>query len=253
MQGKTSVHLSEYLSDLVDRTLLDLEKSGCISNNEGALNSINFGKIAVYYNVKYNSVGLFAQSLSDGNKIMNLIDIICSAYEFDDIPIRHGEDELLRSLANDINFKKGETLDFSDPHVKSNILLQIYLNRIPCHIDLLSDQKQVIEFSHKLVLAMVDVISNNQWLKTTLLAMELSQMIVQAMWIEECSLLQLPQFDEQLINECKKQQIESISDLMGMEDEDRKKLLRGLNDRQLDEVATVCNRYALFLNLDTLL
>jgi hypothetical protein len=42
---------------------------------------------------------------------------------------------------------------------------------------------------------MVDVISSHGYLKPALLAMELSQMIVQAMWVTKSPLLQLPFID----------------------------------------------------------
>ena len=56
-------------------------------------------------------------------------------------------------------------------------------------MDLRLDQKFILEQSVKLVHAMVDVISTHGHLNATLLAMELSQMIVQAMWPKQSPLL----------------------------------------------------------------
>lgn len=52
--------------------------------------------------------------------------------------------------------------------------------------------------SVKLVHAMIDVISTYGNLNATLLAMELSQMVIQAMWPQQSPLLQLPGFDTEL-------------------------------------------------------
>ena len=67
-------------------------------------------------------------------------------------------------------------------------------------------------------------------------------MIVQGMWIRYSTLLQLPYFDFDLVEKCKKNDINDISDLMNMEDGDRIKLLQ-LGQKELNEVAEICNRY----------
>lgn len=65
---------------------------------------------------------------------------------------------------------------------------------------------------------MVDVISTNGFLNATLNCMELSQMIVQAMWSNKSPLLQLPGFDRDLIQRLKEYQVEEIADFMNMDD-----------------------------------
>lgn len=66
-------------------------------------------------------------------------------------------------------------------------------------MDLRLDQKFILEQAGRLVHAMVDVISTNGYLTGTLLAMELSQMLVQAMWPKQSPLLQLPGFTSEII------------------------------------------------------
>ena len=90
--------------------------------------------------------------------------------------------------------------------------------------------------------ATVDVISSSGWLTPALAAMELSQMCVQGMWDRDSALLQLPHISRDLAKKCTEAQIESIFDLMDMEDDEREALL-GLTTAQLTDVARVCNRY----------
>ena len=45
---------------------------------------------------------------------------------------------------------------------------------------------------------MVDVMSSNCWLKPAILAIQLCQMIIQAVWIDSAPLLQLPHFTDVL-------------------------------------------------------
>ena len=122
--------------------------------------------------------------------------------------------------------------------------------------ELTNDKNQILPTAVKLIQAMTDCISSNGWLKPTLMAMKLSQMIVQGMWIRDSPLTQLPHFDKNLLERCKKAEITSIGknqsqnnrtllsidDIMDMEDEDRLKLLQ-LDQEELGRVAFACGRY----------
>jgi len=96
-----------------------------------------------------------------------------------------------------------------------------------------------------LLYAMVDVISSNRWLQPALAAMELCQMVTQACWNTDSPLLQLPHFTSQMLTTCKQANIESINDLMDMEDNSRLTLLKScsLTPKQIIDIANFCNRY----------
>ena len=55
----------------------------------------------------------------------------------------------------------------------------------------------------RLIQACVDVLSSNGWLSPALAAMELAQMVTQAMWGRDSYLKQLPHFTAELIEACK--------------------------------------------------
>lgn len=246
LQGKTKEHLNDYLSELVEKTLNDLEKANCITIQE-EIRPINYGKIAFFYGVKYNTIDLFSQSLNENIKtIADLVNILCNAYEYEDIPVRNGEEDVLRSLAKSSNISNSAFLKdkeiFNEPHAKANILLNCYFSRQPIPGDMLNDQKEIVEISLRIICAFVDILSTNGILKPSILSMELSQMIVQGMWIRYSTLMQLPYFDFELVEKCKKLGVNDIPDLMNMEDEDRNRLLK-LGAKELNDVAEVCNRY----------
>jgi pre-mRNA-splicing helicase BRR2 len=94
----------------------------------------------------------------------------------------------------------------------------------------------------RLIQACVDVLSTNGWLSPALAAMELAQMCTQAMWNKDSFLKQLPHFTSELIDKCKERKIETIFDVMDMEDDDRNELLN-MNKAKLGDVAKFCNRY----------
>ena len=78
------------------------------------------------------------------------------------------------------------------------------------------------------------VLSSNGWLSPAIAAMELAQMVTQAMWSKDNYLKQLSHFSKDLIDK-------SIFDIMELEDEDRNKLLN-MSDIQMADVARFCNR-----------
>lgn len=83
--------------------------------------------------------------------------------------------------------------------------------------------------------------SSNGWLSPAIAAMELAQMVTQAMWSKDSYLKQLPHFSKDLIDTCVGRGVESIFDIMELEDEDRNKLLN-MSDIQMADVARFCNR-----------
>ncbi|KAH3788149.1 hypothetical protein DPMN_166281 [Dreissena polymorpha] len=54
----------------------------------------------------------------------------------------------------------------------------------------------------RLIQACVDVLSSNGWLSPALAAMELAQMVTQAMWAKDSYLKQLPHFTQDTIKGC---------------------------------------------------
>jgi len=90
--------------------------------------------------------------------------------------------------------------------------------------------------------ACVDVLSSNGWLAPAVAAMELAQMLTQAMWSKDSYLRQLPHFTPEIIKRCNEKNVDTVFDLMELDDEDRIKLLQ-LSDAQMADVARFCNRY----------
>merc|ERR1719410_3994 len=242
MQGVTYRHLSDHLSEMVESTLGELEHSKCISIEEDMDTApLNLGMIAAYYYINYTTIELFSMSLNNKTKIRGLIEIISAAAEYEDLPIRHGEDALLRNLATRLP-NKLQSSKFNDPHVKANLLLQAHLSRIQLSAELQQDTELILSKAIRLIQASVDVLSSNGWLSPAIAAMELAQMVTQAMWSKDSYLRQLPHFTKDLIDASIERGVESIFDIMELEDEDRNKLLN-MTDMQMADVARFCNRY----------
>lgn len=120
--------------------------------------------------------------------------------------------------------------------------MQAHLSRIQLGPELQGDTEQILSKSIRLIQACVDVLSSNGWLSPAVAAMELAQMVTQAMWSKDSYLKQLPHFNAEIIKRCTDKKIETVFDIMELEDDDRTKLLQ-LTDAQMADVARFCNRY----------
>ena len=242
LQGVSHRHLSDHLSELVENTLSDLEQSKCITvENEMDISPLNLGMIAAYYYINYRTIELFSKSLTSKIKVKALLDIVANAAEYEHLPIRHHEENILKQLATRLPNKLNH-VKFNDPHVKANLLLQAHLSRIQLSAELQKDTDEIIIKAIRLIQACVDVLSSNGWLSPALAAMELAQMVTQGMWNKDSYLRQLPHFTTEIIQRCTEKKIETIFDLKEMSDEDRVELLK-LSTSKLTDVARFCNRY----------
>ena len=82
-------------------------------------------------------------SLNNKTKIRSLIEIISAAAEYEDLPIRHGEDSLLRNLSTRLA-NKLQSSKFNNAHVKAILLIQVTSITIviTCHVYLCSGPPQ---------------------------------------------------------------------------------------------------------------
>ncbi|KVH95384.1 AAA+ ATPase domain-containing protein, partial [Cynara cardunculus var. scolymus] len=245
LQGVSQRHLSDHLSELVENTLSDLEASKCVTIEEDFdLTPVNLGMIASYYYISYTTIERFSSSLTGKTKLKGLLEILASASEYEQLPVRPGEEDLIRRLINHQRFSF-ENPKYADPHVKANALIQAHFSRQLVGGNLGSDQQEVLLSASRLLQAMVDVISSSGWLSLALLAMEVSQMVTQGMWERDSNLLQLPHFTKDLAKRCQEnpgRSIETVFDLVEMEDDERRELLQ-MSDSQLMDIAKFCNRF----------
>lgn len=245
LQGTSHRHLSDHLSELVEHTLSDLETSKCIAiEDDMDLSPLNLGMIASYYYISYTTIELFSSSLTAKAKMKGLLEILASASEYSRLPVRPGEEETIRKMINHQRFGIDKP-KYTDPHVKANVLLQAHFSRYVVTNVLALDQREVLLDASRLLQAMVDVISSNGWLNPALAAMEMSQMVTQGLWENDSVLLQLPHFTKELAKKCQEnpgKSIETVFELVEMEDDERRQLLQ-MNDGQLLDIARVCNRF----------
>ncbi|KAF2636126.1 pre-mRNA splicing helicase-like protein [Massarina eburnea CBS 473.64] len=241
--------ISAHLSDLVEQTLKELVDANLIEHDEeeDEITPLNPCMIAAYYNISFITMQTLMMSLNGKTSLKGVLEIITAATEFEDIQIRRHENHILDRIYDRVPYKMQEP-NFETPHFKAFVLLQAYFARMQLPIDLAKDQEVVIRKVLNLLSASVDVLSSEAHLNA-LSAMELSQMVVQAMWQQDSPLKQIPHFDNDTIKAVEKFGITDVDEFINAMDEDEnpdyKALMKAvnLNGPQLQEIATFTNEY----------
>ena len=191
--------LSAHLSELVETTLKDLAECKIVDFDEedDSVTPLNAAMIAAYYNISYITMQTFLLSLSDKTKLKGILEIVTSATEFEFIQIRRHEEDLLRRIYDRVPVKMAQP-SYDSPHFKAFVLLQAHFSRMQLPIDLAKDQEVILTKVLGLLSAAVDVLSSNGHMNA-MNAMEMSQMVVQAIWDRDSPLKQIPQFTSETI------------------------------------------------------
>jgi len=83
----------------------ELAEAQCVDvkgEDENDLEAGNLGKIAAFYGIKWETMEMLSQEFGEkkgeSKRLKDLIRILASSHEFEEIPIRLGEEQLLKSL-----------------------------------------------------------------------------------------------------------------------------------------------------------
>ncbi|KAF4121373.1 pre-mRNA-splicing helicase BRR2 [Geosmithia morbida] len=247
LTGTTHEALSSYMTDLVETTLGELSESKIIEydDEDGSVSPQNAAMIAAYYNISYITMQTFLLSLSVRTKLKGILEIVTSATEFETIQIRRHEEGLLRRIYDRVPVKMSQP-SFDSPHFKAFVLLQAHFSRMQLPIDLSKDQEVLLSRVLSLLSAVVDILSSDGHLNA-MNAMEMSQMVVQAMWDRDSPLKQIPHFSPEVVKVANEFEVKDIFDFMeAMNPEENpnynalvKKL--GLSQNQLAQAAEFTN------------
>ena len=191
--------LSTFLSELVENTLKELSEAKIIDLDEedDSVSPLNAAMIGAYYNISFITMQTFLLSLSARTKLKGILEIVTSATEFESIQMRRHEEHILRRVYDRVPVKMSESA-YESPHFKAFVLLQAHFSRMQLPIDLAKDQEEIVSKVLNLLSACVDVLSSEGHLNA-MNAMEMSQMVVQAMWDRDSPLKQIPHFGPEVI------------------------------------------------------
>ncbi|XP_053237514.1 activating signal cointegrator 1 complex subunit 3 isoform X1 [Podarcis raffonei] len=187
-------NMNKFLSNLVEKSLVDLEYSYCIKLGEDnhSIEPLTHGRIASYYYLKHPTVRMFKDRLKPESSVEDLLSILTDAEEYADLPVRHNEDQMNSELAKHVPVEVNPH-SFDSSHTKTHLLMQAHFEHavLPCP-DYVTDTKTVLDQSIRICQAMLDIAANEGWLVTALNITSLVQMLIQGRWIHDSSLLTLP-------------------------------------------------------------
>lgn len=232
----SSTGVSMYLSEVVESVVDDLIKEEFIDDD---LSPLNKAVIASHYGSTYETLAGLGK-LTNKSKLKDIFHAIASASEFEVLSMREGEDLVLNKLQNKLPIKYNGN-DYESPHFKAFILLQAHISRVNLLNDLKQDQQMVVKKAINIANACVDTLLSNGYLNA-LLAMDLSQMIVQAVWSSDNPLKQVPHFTKDVLSRCVEHKVETVYDIMSLEDDERNEVLQ-MDDEELNDVALFVNLY----------
>ncbi|POS84876.1 Sec63-domain-containing protein [Erysiphe pulchra] len=206
--------LSAHLSEMMETTLKDLAESKIIDLDEDddSVMPLNPAMIAAYYNISYITMQTFLLSLSGRTKLKGILEIVSSATEFETIQIRRHENNTLMRIYDKVPVKMAQP-SFDSPNFKAFVLLQAHFSRMQLPIDLTKDQDLILSKVLNLLSAIVDILSSDGHINA-MNAMEMSQMVVQAMWDRDSPLKQIPNFTPDVIKAANEYGVKDIFEFM---------------------------------------
>ncbi|KAK3147995.1 hypothetical protein QOZ80_3BG0289310 [Eleusine coracana subsp. coracana] len=226
--------LNSFLSRLVETTFEDLEDSGCIRVDDHSVKYLILGKIASQYYLSYLTVSMFGSNIGPNTSLEVFVHILSAAAEFDELPVRHNEDNLNRILSENVPYPVDQH-HLDDPHVKANLLFQAHFSRAELPIsDYVTDLKSVLDQSIRIIQAMIDICANSGWLESALACMHLLQMIIQGLWFErDSSLWMLPSMNVNLLDHLKGRGVSTVPALLNLSHEELRRLLQPFSASEL--------------------
>lgn len=187
----------EFMVDLVDKSLDELAESSCVlvDSATGEVESTPFGKIMSYYYLSHKTIRYLVSHAKREPTFEDVLSWMCSATEFDELPVRHNEDLINAELDQNLPLSIDSMGDLPmwDPHVKAFLLLQAYMSRIDLPIsDYVGDQTSVLDQGIRILQASIDVMAELGFIPACQMLMTLLQCIKSARWPEDHPLSILP-------------------------------------------------------------
>lgn len=192
---------SDFMIELVDKSLEELAESSCIllDSATGDVDPTPYGKIMSYYYLSHKTIRYVMSHAKPNPTFADALSWMCSATEFDELPVRHNEDLVNAELAQNLPLPittMGSSLPMWDPHIKAFLLLQAFMSRIDLPItDYVGDQISVLDQGIRIIQACIDLLAEFGFPNACTMMMTLLQCIKSARWPDDHPLSILPGID----------------------------------------------------------
>ena len=200
--AKDSKKINEFINKLLEKVLNELHDAGCVKilDNDG-LESTYLGNLTSFYYMSYKTAKFYRDTLKANLSIVDILSVLTLADELSHVPVRHTEDEINKQMAQELPIKDPK-FNFGKACTKGHLLIQAHLCRMEMPIsDYRTDLKTVLDNCIRILLFMADIAKEKNILDTLLNILSFIQMIMQGVWMDDCSLMCLPGLS---LNDCKK-------------------------------------------------
>lgn len=206
-------------------------------------------------NITYETYSRFYQLISEQHRVKMLPEVFASAEECHRLyAARNDNKEAYAKLFGQLRVKMQRPRFEQPPILQTNLLLHAHMLQMRGELnpEMNKHLDSILEIFPELVEGMIEIAFQRRWLQTTIATIKFSQCVIQGLWHDSSSLMQIPYITE---NEVKqhmtrgKNSVKSLRDYILTPDADKK----GLNDLKDDEkadVLMVCNEIFPRLKVD---
>lgn len=179
--------VEEHVSNVVRQSLDQLVISGCVRlSPNGDIDPTPMGTIMSYYYLSHFTIRNIIRQAKPSASFGEVLTWICTATEFDDLPVRHNEDlindELSKILPLEVEMG-GKSM--GDPHVKAFLLLQAHFAHLELPIsDYVGDQKSVLDQCIRIIRGAIDVLGELEYSESRETAETLLKCVEKGRWPE---------------------------------------------------------------------
>ena len=171
------------LDQVADDIVKVLTKNHCCTTNlDGQIIPTPEGRIASIFYVSYETISLFVERMEESKDIISLLRLICQAREFNEVPVRHSDDDLISNMS-----PRFPTEDPPDsPHNKAFYMVQYYLSHRKMPVpDFESDLSSVLDQCLRVIGCFSEIAGIKGELKSVMNCAILDQMLVQGQWYDQ--------------------------------------------------------------------
>ena len=188
--------------------------------------------------------------------IIRAIMVLSGSYEFwkkfnNVITERESDEMEVRPLMKEtkVNEPKKEAPFYLPWSIKARTLLHAHLSRLPLGSSRLEEDQRyyltrIVSLCEEFIRMHLQMhfyiqLQRPPTIETMETLMKLPSMFVQALWLQNSPLLQLPHLDDQIVNVMRRKRMFNCIDLANINEFRRRKLLQSLDESQYEDVITV--------------
>jgi translocation protein SEC63 len=206
-------------------------------------------------NITYETYSRFYQLITEQHRVKMLPEAFGSAEECHRIYTASAENkDEYSKLYSKLRTKMHRPRFEQPPILQTNMLLHAHVLQMReeltpsmnTHLD------AILEIFPELVEGMIEISFQRRWLQTTIATIKFSQCVIQGLWYDSSSLLQIPYITSEEVKHMTrggKDAVKSLRDFLLTKDED-KKGLKNLKDAERDDVLMVCGEIFPRLKVD---